>query len=110
MERRETDQILVEAWKETCLLMAERINEYLFDGEGETEWVREKVGGTCFFTPDDFLTPEEMALILEKNVSRATYVAWRDGNSMHEQEHGYINLSSWLMGCRHGMKAPSSQS
>lgn len=57
-------------------------------------------GGLCDFEDTDLLTPDEMVLILEYNMSYEQYAEWREANLTHKPT---INLRSWLMGLRHEM-------
>ena len=65
-------------------------------------WVGEKPGGTCDFGDTDFLTPEEMVLLLEHKFTYNQYAEWREENLRHT-EQGFINLRSWIMSIRHEM-------
>jgi len=86
-----------------CKELAQYINKQLFDNSRSPYWVADKVGGTCDFGDADFLTPEEMVLILENHVTYDDYAEWRDANIKYGETQGYINLPSWIKGCRHSM-------
>ena len=73
------------------------------DEPSDWYWVGDKPGGTCDFDDTDFLTPEEMVLILEHRLNYDDYAEWRDANTDNIDRKGFINLQSWIMGCRHDM-------
>lgn len=83
-----------------CRDLVNLVNDQLFESSRSPYWVADEVGGICDFGDTDFLTPEEMVLILKHGVSYDDYVEWREANLDHAQ---YINLKSWLMGARHDM-------
>lgn len=80
--------------------MVEVVNSQLFEGLRSWYWVADEVGGICDFGDTDFLNTQEMALILENNMTYDDYVEWREANLENEK---YINLKSWIMGARHQM-------
>ena len=89
-------------FQQSCFDLVEQVNEKLFNGDRPGGyWVGNEVGGTYDFGDTDFLTPEEMMLILLHHMTYEDYSAWREGN-LDDTEH-YINLRSWLMGARHEM-------
>lgn len=89
-------------FQQSCFDLVEQVNEKLFNGDRPGGyWVGNEVGGTYDFGDTDFLTPEEMMLILLHHMTYEDYSAWREGN-LNDTEH-YINLRSWLMGARHEM-------
>ena len=81
------------------------MNVQLFDGTRTPYWVADEVGGVCDFEYTDFITPEEMVLILQANLTYDEYVEWRDANIKYYETKGNINLESWLRGCRFSMIA-----
>lgn len=89
---------VIKKYKESCENLAKQINKYLFDGSRNFYWVAQEVGGICDFEDSDFLTPSEMILILENNITYDEYAEWRDSNAYNKP---YINLPSWIKGCRH---------
>lgn len=91
----------VEAYWKACQDLAEKVNEQLFDGCREIYWVGGEIGGTCDYEGSDFLTPEQMALIIQHEMTYEQYAEWRDSNNDHPEK--WINLNSWLMGLRHDM-------
>lgn len=88
-----------------CNALANAVNVHLFDGMRTTYWVANEVGGICDFEDTDFLTPEEMVLILKSNLTYDEYAEWRDANLEYSETKGNINLKSWLKGCRFSMIA-----
>ncbi len=92
----------IRAFRLSCDKLAKLVNYQLFDGGRDWRWVGDDKGGICDFEDSDFLTPEEMVLILEKKVTYDQYAEWRDSNLAY-QDKGHINLKSFLMGCRHYM-------
>lgn len=98
----ETKEIIGQ-FDKACKALAAAVNERLFDGERNYWWVGDEVGGTCCFDDDDYLTPEEMVLVLREGITYEQYEEWHTANLDHGQ---YINLPSWLKGCRHSMLTP----
>ena len=88
------------AFRKACNDLAQAVNEQLFDGHRDIYWVGGVVGGTCDFDNIDFLSPEDMVLIIENGLDYDHYAEWRNANLDHDK---YINLCSWLRGCRHDM-------
>ena len=99
-------QQTVIAFRKSCNDLAQAVNEQIFDGDRSFYWVGGVVGGTCDFDDVDFLSPEEMVLILEEGVSYNQYEEWHCANLDHDD---YINLYSWLRGCRHDMLNKSKE-
>lgn len=87
-------------YRQECENIAATVSTELFDSR-EYRWVADDVGGVCDFGDVDFLTPGEMALILEHGITYEQYAQWRDANIEHSDH--IINLQSWLMGARHDM-------
>lgn len=98
--KKATVVIMVAAFREACDRLARAVNFQLFDGERDHSWVGDEAGGMCDFGDSDFLSPEDMARILESGMTYDEYAEWCDANIDNEQ---YINLASWLKGCRHDM-------
>ena len=96
---------LIQQFHDACNALANAVNVQLFDGMRATYWVGYEVGGVCDFEETDFLTPEEMVLILKSNLTYDEYAEWRDANIEYGETKGYINLKSWLKGCRFSMIA-----
>ncbi len=93
-------ELAVSRFHSACNHLATLVNRQLFDNLRDWYWVDGMVGGTCDFEDTDFLAPEEMVLILRNNMTYDEYAEWRDANTINGQ---YINLESWLYGCRHSM-------
>ncbi len=91
---------ITEDFRRACDALAEAVNRQLFDGERSHCWVADEHGGLCDYGDTDFLSPGDMVLILERGVDYGRYSEWCDANAEGGQ---YINLRSWLMGCRHHM-------
>lgn len=91
---------VVNYW-DACERLANVINEQLFDDSRDPYWIGGVCGGLCDFGDTDFLTPEEMALIIQNEVIYEQYVEWREANLASECK---INLQSWLKGARHSMQ------
>lgn len=96
----EIKNMVVTRFHSYCNLLATLVNGQLFDGLRDWYWIGDDVGGTCDFEDSDFLSPEDMVLILKHNISYDDYAEWRNANLDHGK---YINLKSWLMGLRHDM-------
>lgn len=84
-----------------CRDLVNLVNDQLFESSRSPYWVADEVGGICDFGDTDFLTPEEMVLILKHGISYDDYVEWREANIKHGDTKGRITLKSWLRGCRH---------
>lgn len=91
---------VVNYW-DACERLVKITNKQLFDGFRSTYWVGGVCGGLCCFDDTDFLSPEEMALIIRNEVTYEQYAEWREANLANERN---INLQSWLKGARHSMK------
>ena len=96
---------LIQQFHTACNALANAVNKQLFNGIRAPYWVANEVGGTCDFEDTDFLTPEEMVLILKANLTYDEYAEWRDANIKYGETKGNINLKSWLKGCRFSMIA-----
>ena len=88
--------------------LAALVNEQIFENGRNYYWVGDDVGGLCDFDDVDFLTPTEMVLILENNLTYDQYAEWRnadlDYNADKEaSQKRHINLDSWLRGARYDM-------
>lgn len=84
---------IINNYRNACEELAQAVNDYLFDGEREMIWS----GGLCDFGACEFLSPDEMAEILESGMTREDYREWSDWKLNGTQ---YINLHSWVMGLR----------
>ncbi|MCQ2231374.1 MAG: hypothetical protein MJZ30_05930 [Paludibacteraceae bacterium] len=98
---------VVSQFKIACNNLANEVNEHLFEGYRTPYWVADEVGGICDFDGTDYLTPEEMVMLIENDVSYDQYAEWRDYNidhfndtRIHPKEKPFINLRSWLKGRR----------
>lgn len=91
---------VVNYW-DACERLVNVINEQMFDDSRDPYWIGGVCGGLCDFGDTDFLTPEEMALIIQDKVTYEQYVEWREANLASECK---INLQSWLKGARHSMQ------
>lgn len=91
---------VVNYW-DACERLVNVINEQLFDDSRDPYWIGGVCGGLCDFGDTDFLTPEEMALIIQDKVTYEQHVEWREANLASECK---INLQSWLKGARHSMQ------
>lgn len=96
---------LIQQFHDACNVLVNAVNVQLFDGMRSTYWVADEVGGICNFEDTDFLTTEEMVLILKANLTYEEYAEWRDANIEYGETKGNINLKSWLKGCRFSMIA-----
>lgn len=95
----------LQLFENDCNELARLVNKYLFNDERHWYWVGDYVGGTCDFGDTDFLSPIDMVVILDNNVTYEQYAEWRDANINNIERKGFINLESWIMGCRHDMLA-----
>lgn len=86
---------------DACERLVNVINEQLFDDSRDPYWIGGVCGGLCDFGDTDFLTPEEMALVILNEVTYEQYAEWREANFANESK---INLQSWLKGTRHSMQ------
>lgn len=105
-KHRRVPNVALAIWRfhAACNDLAYHINDTLFDGGRDNwYWVGGEPGGTCDFGGSDFLTPEEMVLILKSGMNYEQYSEWRDANINNVECKGYINLHSWIKGCRHNM-------
>ena len=96
---------LIQQFHDACNALVNAVNVQLFDGTRTPYWVANEVGGICDFEDTDFLTPEEMVLILKANLTYDEYAEWRDANIEYGETKGNITLKSWLKGCRISMIA-----
>lgn len=96
---------LIQQFYSACNALAHAVNLLLFDGMRNPYWVADEVGGICDFEDTDFLTPEDMVLILKANLTYDEYAEWRDANIKYGETKGNINLKSWLKSCRFSMIA-----
>ena len=97
---------VIQKFKDACDDLARLLNETLFKGGRDTwYWIGNEHGGLCDFDDGDFLSPEEMVLILESGMTYEQYAEWRDANVEYSARKGHINLYSWIRGCRHEMFA-----
>ena len=95
---------VIQRFNDACNDLARIINKVLFNGGRDNwYWIGDEPGGTCDFADSDFLTPEEMVLILRSGLSYEQYAEWRDANVDNMGRKGYINLYSWINGCRHNI-------
>lgn len=90
---------VVNYW-DACERLVEITNKQLFGGIRQTCWIGGVCGGLCCFDID-LLSPEEMVLIIQYEVTYEQYVEWREANFANESK---INLQSWLKGTRHSMQ------
>lgn len=91
---------VVNYW-DACEKLVDIINEKLFDDSRDPYWIGGVCGGLCNFGDTDFLSSEEMALIIQNEVTYEQYAEWREANLANERK---INLQSWLKGARHSMQ------
>ena len=83
-----------------CAKVQQRLQRTRRTDSREFHWILDIPGGLCDFEDTDLLSPDEMVLILEYNMSYEQYAEWREANLTHKPT---INLRSWLMGLRHEM-------
>lgn len=96
---------LIQQFYAACNALANAVNVQLFESLRDPYWVANEIGGLCDFEDTDFLTPEEMVLVLQANLTYDEYVEWCDANIKYGETKGNINLKSWLKGCRFSMIA-----
>lgn len=105
-EKKTTPQMAIAAFEKSCDELARQVNHRLFDDSRSWYWVGDEKGGICDFDDADFLTPEEMVIILQTpHFTYDQYAEWRDANIEYGETKGFINLRSWIKGCRHSMLA-----
>lgn len=88
--------------------LASLVNEQIFENCRNYYWVGDEVGGICDFDGVDFLTPTEMVLILDNNLTYDQYAEWRNADLDYNEnrepsQQRHINLVSWLRGARYEM-------
>lgn len=88
--------------------LAALVNEQIFENCRNYYWVGDEVGGLCDFDGGDFLTPTEMVLILENELTYDQYAEWRNAGldynaDKEDSQQRYINLNSWICGARYEM-------
>lgn len=88
--------------------LASLVNEQIFENCRNYYWVGDEVGGICDFDDVDFLTPTEMVLILENNLTYDEYEEWRNADldynaDKESSQQRHINLVSWIRGARYEM-------
>lgn len=93
----------LQLFENDCNELARLVNKYLFNDERHWYWVDDYVGGTCDFGDTDFLSPIDMVVILDNNVTYEQHAEWRDANINNIERKGFINLFAWIKGCRHFM-------
>lgn len=91
---------VVNYW-DACERLVKITNKQLFEGSRQTYWIGGVCGGLCCFDDTDFLSPEEMVLVIQHEVTYEQYAEWREANLASECK---INLQSWLKGARHSMQ------
>lgn len=89
----------LQLFENDCNELARLVNKYLFNDERHWYWVGDYVGGTCDFGDTDFLSPIDMVVILDNNVTYEQYAEWRDANINNIERKGFINLFAWIKGC-----------
>lgn len=89
---------VLDDYRKSCTALAEAVNEVLFESSRDWYWVGDVVGGLCDYDDTDYLTTDEMSLIIEYDVDYDMYAAWRDANMSHTKN---INLISWIKGLRY---------
>lgn len=95
-------------YKNACNLLAAAVNEQLFEGCRDWYWIGDKAGGVCDFDGCDTFSPDDMLIIIEKDVTYEQYADWRNAgleynDGKEECQQKWINLDSWLMGARYEM-------
>lgn len=96
---------LIQQYYDACNALANAVNVQLFESLRDPYWIANEIGGLCDLEYTDFLTPEEMVLILKADLTYDEYAEWRDANIKYGETKGDINLKSWLKGCRFSMIA-----
>ena len=101
-----TPQQAIASFGHSCDELARQVSHRLFDDSRDWYWVGDEKGGICVFEDSDFLKPEEMVIILQTpHFTYDQYAEWRDANIEYGDTKGFINLRSWIIGCRHYMLA-----
>lgn len=85
MRELSTSLALCEKFSNVCNELAERINHRLFEDSREFHWILDTPGGLCDFEDTDLLTPDEMILILEYNMSYEQYAEWREARTQESR-------------------------
>ena len=97
---------IIKAFNTACNNLAQAVNEQLYDGKCKPYWIGDEVGGLCDFDGYAVLSPAEMVLVINNNLTYEQVSEWInagvDYNFGREKTH-YINLQSWLMGTRYDM-------
>lgn len=100
---------LIQQFNSACNALADAVNNQLFDGTRNPYWVANEIGGLCDFGDTDFLTSDEMVFVLKADLTYDDYAEWRDDNIKYGETKGYINLKSWIRGCRFSMIADKTK-
>ncbi len=98
-----TKKEIIKTYENACNLLACSVNKCLFDDSRSWYWVDNEIGGICDFGDTDFLTSEEMKLILQSDMTYEEYKEWRESNIKYAESKGVIDLYPWLLGRRHKM-------
>lgn len=103
-EKKKTPQQAIAEFENACDELARQVSHRLFEDSRDWYWVANCIGGSCDFGDTDFLTPEEMVIILQTpHFTYNEYAEWRDANIKNIERKGFINLFAWIKGCRHFM-------
>lgn len=94
---------LISQFNDICNAIADSVNQQLFEGCRNYDWIGEVVGDVCDFDGFDTLTLTEMVIILKSGMTFEEYNEWTTANLDYYDTKGFINLQSWLRGCRHYM-------
>lgn len=92
---------VIESFVCACDDLAELVNQQLFDGLADWDWIgvgMGVVGGCCDFNGEYMLTPDEMFVIVMSGITFKEFSEWWDWNLYHA--YLAINLTSWLRGLR----------
>lgn len=85
-------------FNEACNALAEEVNQKLFGGCRTWYWIGDQIGGLCDLGDEDFLTPDEMYILLSYKVTYEVYAEWRDWNVDYGSALHHVNLWSWIHG------------
>ena len=97
---------IIKAFSTACNNLAQAVNEQLFDGKCKPYWIADIVGGLCDFDGYAVLSPTDMVLIIDHNLTYDQVMEWInmgvDYNHWRVDEK-YINLDAWIKGARYEM-------
>lgn len=96
----------IKAFNTACNNLAKAVNEQLFDGKCTFCWIADEVGDVCDFDGYAVLSPAEMVLVINNQLTYDQVMEWIDAGVDYNREREnekYINLDAWIKGERYEM-------